>query len=110
MTINHISGRDFFATCTVTTCQQSPFINTEVTLVIQSHNNNSTMHSKVFNINNARTCSFHLNINFTDVYLSNSGRYICSYFLSNSSFVKLNHNISDDANLIIKSEFHAMHK
>ena len=112
MTINHISGRDFSATCIVTTCQQSPFINTKVTVVVNGHNNNSTMYSREFNnnTNDLETCLFFFSINFTEVYLSNSGRYICSYFLSSrsNSFVKLNHNISDDANLTIKSEFNAI--
>ena len=107
MDINHITGHDFFVTCTVTTCQQSPFINTEVTVVI-SHNNISTTYSKVFNndnTNDARVCFFNLNINFTKVHLSNSGRYTCFYFLNNNFLVELNNAKYDDANLIIKSEF-----
>ena len=109
MTINHIpvAGRDFFATCTVTTCKQSPFINTEVTVVIQSHNNNSTTYSKVFNndnTNGARVCSFNLSIDFTTIHLSNSGRYTCFYFLNNNFFVELSDGKSERADLIIKSE------
>ena len=107
LTINHTTRQDFFVTCTVTTCQQSPFINTDVTVVI-SHNNNSITYSKVFNndnTNGTRACSFQLRINFTKVHLSNFGRYTCSYFLNNNLSVELNNKKSDNADFIIKSEF-----
>ena len=99
MIINHISGLDFFATCTVTTCQQSPLINTEVTVVIKSNKN--IMYSKVFNNDAANGCSFQLRINFTEVQLSKSGNYICFYFLN---FVELSNEKNDTAKFIIKSK------
>ena len=88
--------------CTITAYQLSPVIKTKVTSYLK--HNNININSNIFNITVNGSFKFSLTNSFNNLRLSNAGRYTCSYFLSNNSFVQSSDVKSKTVNAIVKSE------
>ena len=103
----YAAGDNFNATCMITAHQLSPPIATKGTVDIL-HNGNVNR-SSVFDIGATGTHKPSLNIPFTNLKLSQSGEYICSYIRSNNSFVEPSDVKSTATELNIKSELNNFH-
>ena len=90
--------------CMITAYQLSPPITTKATINII--HNKRIIRSSVFDIGATGSHKLSLNIPFTNLKLSQSGEYICSYIRSNNSFVQPSNVKSTATELNIKSEFH----
>ena len=98
----YTAGDSFNATCMITAYQLSPPITTKGTInIIQ---NNSIIRSSVFNIGATGSHKPSLTVLFTNLKLSQSGEYICSYIRSNNSFVQPSDVKSTATELNITSE------
>ena len=97
----YAAGDELVLNCTISACQLSPVIATNVISYLKR--NNSTINSSVFNIKNNSYCKFSLAVLFTNVNLSNAGKYICSYSLSGSSFFQLSDVKYNATNVTVRS-------
>ena len=99
----YTAGDSFNVTCMITAHQLSPPIDTNGTVNII--HNESIVRSSVFDIGATGSYKPSLNIPFTNLKLSQSGEYTCSYIRSNNSFVQSSDiKKSDTTELNIKSE------
>ena len=96
------AGDSVVINCTITAYQLSPVITTKVTSYLK-HNNN-IIESHIFDVTVDTYFKFSLTTFFSNVKLSNAGRYTCTYFLSNNSFVRSSDVKSKKVNAIVKSE------
>ena len=103
----YTAGDSFDATCMITAHQLSPPIATKATISILY--NNSIINTDVFYIDATGSHEPSLSIPFTDLKLSQSGKYTCSYIRSNNSFVQPSDVKSDVTKLNIKSELNNFH-
>ena len=101
---SYTAGDGFNVTCMITAYQLSPPIETNGTIDIMR--NNSIIRSGVFDIGDTGTHKPFLNISFTNLTLSHSGEYACSYIRSkDNSFVQPSDvKKSDTTEVNIKSE------
>ena len=97
----YTAGDGLVLNCTITAYQLSPVITTKVTSYLK-HNNN-IINSSIFDVTVNGYFKFSLTT-FTNVKLSNAGRYTCTYLLSNNSFVQSSDVKSKTVNAIVKSE------
>ena len=97
----YTAGDSVVINCTITAYQLSPVITTKVTSYLK--HNNSIIKSRIFDITVNGYFKYSLTT-FTNVKLSNAGRYTCTYFLSNSSFVQSSDVKSTVVSAIVKSE------
>ena len=98
----YIAGDSLLINCTITAYQLSPVITTKVTFYLK--HNNSIVKSHIFNVTVNGYFKFSLTTFFPNVKLSNAGRYTCTYFLSNNSFVQSSDVKSKTVNATVKSE------
>ena len=99
----YTAGDSLNANCTITAYQLSPPIATKATINIL--HNNSIINSSVLDIGATGIHSHSLNISFTNLKLSQSGEYTCSYIRSNNSFVEPSNVKLANTSMHIKSEF-----
>ena len=98
----YTAGDSVVINCTITAYQLSPVITTKLTSYLK--HNNSIIESRIFNVTVNGYYKFSLTTFFTNVKLSNAGRYTCTYFLSNNSFVQSSEVKSKTVNATVKSE------
>ena len=98
----YTAGDSLLINCTITAYQLSPVITTKVTSYLK--HNNSIIESHIFYVTVNGYFKFSLTTFFTNVKLSNAGRYTCTYFLSNNSFVQSSEVKSKTVNATVKSE------
>ena len=98
----YTAGESVVINCTITAYQLSPVITTKVTSYLK--HNNSIINSSIFDFTVNGYFKFSLTTFFTNVKLSNAGKYICSFFLSNNSFVQSSDVKSTTIITIVKSE------
>ena len=98
---NYTAGDSLVINCTITAYQLSPVITTKITSYLK--HNNIIVNSSIFNVtvNGSYTYSWTTSFN---VKLSNAGRYTCTFFLSNNSFVQSSDVKSTTVNTIVRSE------
>ena len=96
-------GDSLIINCTVTTYQLSPVITTNVTSFLK--HSNRVNESKIFDVTVNDYFNFFLTFSFANLKLVNAGKYSCTYFLSNNSFVQSSDVKSKTVNVTIKSEF-----
>ena len=99
---NYTAGDSLVLNCTITAYQLPPVITTKVTSYLK-HNNN-IINSSIFDVTVNGSFKFSLTTFFTNLNLSNAGRYSCTYFLSNNSFVQSSDVKSKAVNAIVRSE------
>ena len=99
----YTAGDSVVLNCIITAYQLSPVITTKVTSYLK--HNNSIVESRIFNVTVDGYFNFYLTTFFLNLKLSNAGRYTCTYFLSNNSFVQSSEEKFDAVNVKIKSEF-----
>ena len=99
----YTAGDSVVINCTITAYQLSPVITTKVTSYLK--HNNIVINSSIFNVTVNGSYKFSWATFLNNVKLSNAGRYTCSYFLSNNSFVQSSDVKSETANVNIKSKF-----
>ena len=97
----YTAGDSLVLNCTITAYQLSPVITTKVTSYFK-HNNN-IIEPRIFDVTVNGYFKFSLTT-FTNVKLSNAGRYTCTYLLSNNSFVQSSDVKSKTVNVTVKSE------
>ena len=100
----YTAGDSFNVTCMITAYQLSPLITTKGTINII--HNKSIIRSSAFDIGATGSHKLSLNIPFTNLKLSQSGEYICSYIRSNNLFVQPSDAKSSATELNIISELH----
>ena len=98
----YTAGDSLVLNCTITAYQLSPVITTKVTSYLK--HNNSIIESHIFYVTVNGYFKFSLTTFFTNVKLSNTGVYTCTYFLSNNSFVQSSDVKSKTVNAFVKSE------
>ena len=98
----YTAGDSLVLNCSITAYQLSPVITTKVTSYLK--HNNSIIESRIFDVTVNGYFKFSLTTFFTNVKLSNAGRYTCTYFLSNNSFVQSSDVKSKTVNAFVKSE------
>ena len=98
----YTAGDSVVINCTITAYQLSPVITTKVTSYLK--HNNSIIESRIFDVTVYGYIKFSLTTFFTNVKLSNAGRYTCTYLLSNNSFVQSSDVKSTTIDTIVKSE------
>ena len=98
----YTAGDSVTINCTITAYQLSPVITTKVTSYLK--HNNSIIESRIFDVTVYGYIKFSLTTFFTNVKLSNAGRYTCTYLLSNNSFVQSSDVKSTTIDTIVKSE------
>ena len=98
---SYTAGDSLLINCTITAYQLSPVITTKVTSYLK--HNNIIVNSSIFNVTVNGYFKFSWTTSFY-VKLSNAGRYTCTYFLSNNSFVQSSEVKSTTVTLTIKSE------
>ena len=101
----YTAGDSVTVNCTITAYQLSSVITTKVTSYLK-HDNiiNNLIKSRIFDVTVHTYFKFSLTTFFNNVKLSNAGRYTCTYFLSNNSFVQSSDVKSKTVNAIVKSE------
>ena len=97
----YTAGDNLVLNCTITAYQLSPVITTKVTSCL--NHNNIVINSSILNITVNGSYKFSWTTSFY-VKLSNAGRYTCTYFLSNNSFVQSSDVKSKTVNVTVKSE------
>ena len=97
----YTAGESVVLNCTITAYQLSPVITTEVTFYLK--HDEIIVNSSIFNVTVNGSFKFLWATSF-DVKLSNAGRYTCTYFLSNNSFVQSSDVKSKTVNATVKSE------
>ena len=97
----YIAGDRLVLNCTITAYQLSPVITTKVTSYLK--HNDIIVDSSILNVTVNGSFKFSWTTSF-NVKLSNAGRYTCTYFLSNNSFVQSSDVKSKTVNAIVKSE------
>ena len=98
----YTAGDSLVLNCTITAYQLSPVITTKVTSYLK--HNNIVINSSILNVTVNGSFKFSWTTFFNNVKLSNAGRYTCTYFLSNNSFVQSSDVKSKTVNAIVKSE------
>ena len=98
----YTAGDSLVLNCTITAYQLSPVITTKVTSYLKHSNN--IINSNIFDVTVNGYFKFSLTTFFNNVELSNAGRYTCTYFLSNNSFVQTSDVKSKTVDAFVKSE------
>ena len=98
---NYTAGDSLILNCTITAYQLSPVITTKVTSYLK--HNNTIIEPRIFDVTVNGYFKFSLTT-FTNVKLSNAGRYTCTYLLSNNSFVQSSDVKSKTVDAFVKSE------
>ena len=99
----YTAGDSLVLNCTITAYQLSPVITTKITSYLK--HNDIIVNSSMFTVTVNGFYKFSWTTFFNNVKLSNAGRYTCTYFLSNNSFVQSSDVKSITVNVKIKSEF-----
>ena len=99
---HYTTGDSVTINCIITAYKLSPVITTKVTSYLK--HNSSIIESNIFNVTVNGYFNFYLTTFFSNVKLSNAGRYTCTYSLSNNSFVQSSDVKSETVDAIVKSE------
>ena len=97
----YTAGDSLVLNCTITAYQLSPVITTKITSYLK--HKDIIVNSSIFSVTVNGSHKFSWATSFY-VKLSNAGKYTCTYFLSNNSFVQSSEVKSTTINTIVKSE------
>ena len=101
LTSYYTAGDSLVLNCSITAYQLSPVITTKITSYLK--HNSIIVNSSILDVTVNGSYKFLWTTSFY-VKLSNAGRYTCTYFLSNNSFVQSSDVKSKTVNVTVKSE------
>ena len=102
LTSYHTAGDSLTLECAITAYQLSPVITTRITSYLK--HNSMIVNSSIFTVTVNGSYKFSWTTFFNNVELSNAGKYTCTYFLSNNSFVQSSDVKPATVDVRIKSE------